>query len=106
MASSNKRLRATSEILDCLDNCPSESDFTGIDDSDLDDDVLSNEVRMDMGKTHRPNLILSTWSVTWMREFTILQICKTVKKIKHSATMIMTTTTKMNGKTKTKMYIN
>ena len=48
MASSNKRLRATSEILDCLDNCPSESDFTGIDDSDLDDDVLSNEVRMDM----------------------------------------------------------
>ena len=47
MASSKKFLRTPSEILDCLEDCPSESDFMDVLDSDENEDSFVNEVVLD-----------------------------------------------------------
>ena len=47
MASSKKFLRTPSDILDCLDQCPSEGYFIDIDDSDENDNDFQNEVVLD-----------------------------------------------------------
>ena len=48
MASSRKRLRTTSEILQFFDDCSSEGDLDIIDDSDENEDVCNNKVSTDM----------------------------------------------------------
>ena len=48
MASSNRRLRTTSEILECLDNLPSEGDPIDLLDDEENENVRSIEAAMDI----------------------------------------------------------